>query len=227
MAVQRTAVGVAAIALALGFTSCATLPQLNTLPAVPTYGAVPLKCQTPSTCAVQEGPDYNDTIYRYPVGKDKRGQPIYSTVTLAPEILCRWTAEAVGGLGYTIYTPAGYVTRADRLKVDRVVVPAVRTVRQLSGREGHYTDVELLIMVFDARTGKQLDGFTVWGRTTYLSAKRVPSNLFKEIDAACLNAIANVTTLPRFQSDLTLPAAAAVKETATAPAPAPAPVPTP
>ena len=196
----------AGLLIGLVVCSCVTpLPMMNTLPTIPTYGPEPLKYEGANPCvfAVQESVDYNPTIYRYIAGYNQQnGRPITNEVTLAAGLLCNWTKDAIVNVGYKPHVAEGYITRADRLALNRVLLPWVNSVRQLKGREGFYVDVEIGIVVYDPEKDVVIGRSTAWGRATWIYAQnpRVMANLYKQIDAACLDALKNITTLQDFRA---------------------------
>ena len=196
---------IAGLLIGMALCSCVTpLPLMNTLPSIPTYGSAPIKYEgaTPCVVAVQESTDYNPVIHRYIAGYNQQnGRPITNEVTLAAAILCGWTQQAIVNAGYEPHTASGYIMRADRLAVKRVLLPWVNSVRRLNGREGFHVDAEVGIIVYDPEKNVVVGRVGAWGRATWIHAQhpRVMPNFYKLIDAACLDALNNITTLQEFR----------------------------
>ena len=197
----------AGVVIALAACSCiAPLPLMNTLPSIPTYGGAPIKYDGVAPCVftVQESVDYNPVIHRYIAGYNQQTRkPITNEVTLAAAVLCNWTQQAViNAGGYKPHVAEGYITRADRLAVKRVLLPWVNSVRRLNGREGFHVDAEVGIIVYDPEKDVVVGRVGAWGRATWIHAEhpRVMPDFYKLIDAACLDALKNITTLQEFRS---------------------------
>jgi hypothetical protein len=207
----------AAGGLALLLASCAApLPPMNQLPAIPQYGAEPLSCKKPPSCVVsaypgQEG-EFRAAIqnkkmsggaccaapvplsYDGAVGADSSATPTGPEsfdLGLTAADLTRTVEQALQKVGCTIAAGQNdYITRDQRLSVNRIVVPRVVQTHYLRGREGAYQDALVELIVYDARTGAELGRASAWGRSDRAYADAVR------------NAVGNVTTLTAFHDIL-------------------------
>ena len=179
--------------------SCATYPKIAELEPIPQYGPERTDWDTSAKCVVMQSSsakmaDANMAqIYQQSYGGQVRNF-VHANSTQAA---CLQMVRLLEDRGYTIVPEeTGYLTRAERKAVDKVISVNNCFSNYIYGSDGTCTQAQIAVSVYDIEQGKTVA--TASARSRVFGEKKEPA----KHDQAMEQAIKNLLTLESFRSTL-------------------------
>lgn len=147
--------------------SCTSLPELSEIPLAPANSGTSLSA---ANVRFDVDTDYADQLLL--ASSVQGGLP--STVALTKKTLQNTVRDGFASAGLRhVGERTGYLTRAQRLSTDRVVLVAMPTGTKQWAKDGVAIDIQLSLRIYDPIRSQELGTVTGYGRSTGARASTV------------------------------------------------------
>jgi len=146
-------------------TACASGPKLSELETLPFYGNKILSCSLDNTIAVMPAFYLRPPVQQVPFNKNAimlKTLGINYTKGKAVNILMDTLKKH--NITISEANKNNYLTREQRLLVDKIIVLKSYSFKNVYARDGSYLDANIGVDVYERNNSKALKSFDVWGR---------------------------------------------------------------